>query len=84
MPVLLLLSFLLLSSCKAAKPELVSLLGKRDSGSQAPANSGNGRTVVGASVVSVGTFNVRSRVAETPQGTVGTSTNFRVRSNVQL
>ncbi len=81
---LLFLSFLLLSSCKAAKPELVSLLGKRDSGSLAPANSGNGRTVVGAGIGSTSNFSVRSRVAETPQGTVGTSPNFRVRSNVQL
>lgn len=81
------LTLLLLSSCKAAKPELTSLLGNRNfNPGNNTANSGNGRAVIGSDVQGISTtFSVKSRVVPVSQETVArTTTTYLVRSNVHF
>jgi hypothetical protein len=84
-----LLLLLFLTSCKAAKPELVSLVQSTSPGSTSPpvlAPSGSGRFVVGSDQVGTPTpqYNVRGRVSAVPQEVNSVTPSFKVTGHANL
>lgn len=80
------LTLLLLSSCKAAKPELTSLLGRPGGFSGAvPTNSGAGQFSLGGSVTkTAGNFKINGHVSQAPtqinkDGVAGYNVRARVK-----
>ena len=81
------LSLLLLTSCKAAKPELTSLLGRPGgpSGPAGPTNTGAGQFSLGGSVTKVaGNFRINAHVSQTPTQHHADTPDFKVRARVKF
>ena len=79
---------LLLSSCKAATPELTSLLGSSLPSTSPPvASSGNGRLVSSGNlnqpVLPMGTLKVHSRVVAIPDADITATPGFKVRGRFE-
>jgi hypothetical protein len=84
----LILSALLLTSCKAAKPEMISLGVHSDETSKAPTptNAGNGQLSMGSdpNVVNTGTMNIQGHVSTVPVNNSNVTANFKVRARVHF
>jgi hypothetical protein len=85
---LILLAALLLSSCKSAKPELISLLSQSPGQGQLPSvgQKGSGRMVSGSDPATSATvsYKIQSRVAITPSENYGSTAHYIVRGHLGL